>query len=188
MRTADNAFRNGPWGDLVRDTEKQIRPLKFSFQRLQWENLGKIKIMLTMFSRKGQLCRTAHSYFSKVWDRRNPFWMDVIPRATYYNQGTWTHFVCSGCMPQLCLLCKVSYFPEFISKFNSLNIIKACLPALLSGNNYLGYPQNIGVEGSKIIQILILQRRGRPGLFEVGFCTALGWSLRMLGEGCPAVF
>lgn len=114
--------------------------------------------------------------------------MDVIPRATYYNQGTWTHFVCSGCMPQLCLLCKVSYFPEFISKFNSLNIIKACLPALLSGNNYLGYPQNIGVEGSKIIQILILQRRGRPGLFEVGFCTALGWSLRMLGEGCPAVF
>lgn len=38
--------------------------------------------MLTMFSRKGQLGRTAHSYFTIVWGRRNPFWMRVIPRVT----------------------------------------------------------------------------------------------------------
>lgn len=47
-----------------------------------------------------------------------------------YIQGTWTHFVFGGCTSQLCLLCKVCYFPEFISKFNSLNIVIACLTAL----------------------------------------------------------
>lgn len=90
VRLADNTFRMAPWGDLVRDTEKQqIKHLKFSFQSLQWENLGKIRIMLTMFSRKGQLGRTAHSYFSIVWGRRNPFWMGVIPSWGDSNQDTY---------------------------------------------------------------------------------------------------